>query len=202
MRAVRIVIVHAPHPVGKPGSADFQKDEFDSRIPFHDAAADQRHDADHQIKRHTDHVDIKIGIFEAFLTRTIETAGDPMNAHRSAEIVGFAKKRFEIRIVEIPLPDRSRDHRADEAQIFDRAAQLLGRLVRLLESDGGNAFYSTVEGLRFLRGIVVVSAAHGGREIAVVEMGSHRHDVRISDLNIDAFLVQILEPALNVVEPR
>jgi len=29
-----------------------------------------------------------------------------MNAHRCAEIVGFAKKRFEIRIVEIPLPDR------------------------------------------------------------------------------------------------
>ena len=85
-------------------------------------------------------MDIKIRILETFLTRTIEAAGDPMDAHRSAEIVGFAKKRFEIRIVEIPLPDRSRDHRADEAQIFDRAAQLLGRLVRLLKSDGGNAF--------------------------------------------------------------
>src|SRR5206468_11549041 len=101
-------------------------------------------DADHQIKRHADHVDIKIGIFEAFLTRTIETAGDPMNPDRSPEIVGFAKKRFEIRIVEIALPDRSRDHRADQPQIFDRSAQLLGCLVRLLESDGGNAFYSTI----------------------------------------------------------
>ena len=106
MRAVRIMIVHAPHPVGKPGSADFQKDKLNSRIPFHDPAADQRHDADHQVKRHTDHVDIKIRVFKTFLTRAIETASDPMNAHRCAEIVGFAKKRFEIRIVEIPLPDR------------------------------------------------------------------------------------------------
>ena len=121
MRAICIVIVHAPHPVGKPGGADFQKDEFDSGIFFHDAAADQRHDADHQVKRHTDHVDIKIGVFKTLLTRTIETAGDPVNAHRSAEIVGFAKKRFEIRIVEIALPDRSRDHRADQPQIFDRS---------------------------------------------------------------------------------
>ena len=62
--------------------------------------------------------------------------------------------------------------------------------------------YSTVEGFRFLCGIVVIGAAHGGRKIAVVEMGSHRHDVRISDLNVDAFFVQILEPALNVIEPR
>src|SRR4026208_1795536 len=53
MHRTRVMIVHAPHPIGEPGGADFQKDEFDARIFLHDAAADQRHDADQYIERHT-----------------------------------------------------------------------------------------------------------------------------------------------------
>src|SRR6185503_17032568 len=202
MHGTGVVIVHAPHPVWQPGGANFQKDEFDSRVLFHDAAPDEGHDADHQIERHANHVNIEIGIFEAFLTWAIEAAGDPVHADGDAEVVGFTEERLEERIVEIARANGARDHRADEPKIFDRSVELLGCHVWVLKCDGGDAAHTAVERFRFLGGVVVVSAAHRGGKITVVQMRRQRHDVRISDLNVDALFVQIIEPALHVVESR
>lgn len=104
MHRTGIVIIHAPHPVGEPSRADFQKDELDSGVFLHDPPANQGHDTDHQIEWHTDHVNIEIRILKPFLPRAIKAAGDPMNPHCCAEFISFTEKRIEVRIVEISLP--------------------------------------------------------------------------------------------------
>src|ERR1041385_1002548 len=63
----RIVIVHAPHPVGQPRRADLPEEELDARVFIHHAAADKRHDADHEIEGHADHMDVEIRVFEPLL---------------------------------------------------------------------------------------------------------------------------------------
>src|ERR1044071_4980714 len=98
-----VVIVHSPHPVGEPGRADFQKSEFDPAISLHNSAADERHATDHQIERHSYHMDVKIRVLKSFLPGTVETAGDPVNADGGSEFVRLTKKRLEIPVVQISL---------------------------------------------------------------------------------------------------
>ena len=86
-----------------------------------------------KIKRHADHVNVEVGIFEPLLTGAVEATGDPVHADGDAELVGFAEKWRKVGIVEVSRADDARNHRANEAEIFDRAAQLLGGFSGILQ---------------------------------------------------------------------
>src|SRR5262245_65544678 len=99
MGAGRVMVVHSPHPVGQPGSADFKKDKFDPRILLHDAAAHQCHTADHQVEGHAHHMNVKIGILETLLTGAVEASRNPVHTYGNSQLIGLAEKRSKKRIV-------------------------------------------------------------------------------------------------------
>src|SRR3954453_8521774 len=100
MHRARVMIVHTPHPVRQPSGAYFQKDKFDSWVFLHDTAADQRHNANHQVNRHANHVNVKVSLLKSLLTRAVKAAGYPMDANGRAELIGFTKERIKVRVIE------------------------------------------------------------------------------------------------------
>src|SRR6266481_761704 len=123
MRTGRVVIIHAPHPIGQPGGAYFEKNKFDAGVFLHHSAADQGHDSDHQIERHTDHMDVKIRVLEAFLTRAVETTCNPVDPYRCSKFIRLIEKWLEVGIVEIPLTGDSRNHGSHATELLDRSSK-------------------------------------------------------------------------------
>ena len=56
-------------------------------------------------------MNVEVRLFKAFLTGAVKAARYPMNAYRSAELIGFTEKGIEVRIIEVSLAnDSGYDH--------------------------------------------------------------------------------------------
>ena len=116
------MLVHAVDEVRHPADARLEKRDPETRVPVEHAARDERRHRRHLVEREAHAVDLDV-VRETVDTdlRQVQARG-AVDAEGHLEVDGGGVERIQVGMVEVPRPERGRNHRADEAELL-RAAE-------------------------------------------------------------------------------